>query len=444
MVRVVIALALMAGGAFSQSVPLFADLFLNYRGELSLDYWYYPEDSDVNKTASNQVSTLNGKTELIIHSSLPVELRFTPRIILDLQDDSRSRKLQIEDLYIDYFTNYFEIRAGYQIFSWKAVESFSPADFLNQTDREIDFLDPPKIGELAIRTRLVMPTELEQVLEGYYFAKFRPTEFPTNTSRQFFANVSNGYDDHKYNSSKKEWRPQGALRYKTSLFNIIDFNLFYFNGYDRFPGILPSGLNSPGIQEYRPMHKAGLTFQGVLESWLVKGEAVYNHYETDISVVGPFGQISRFTVDPYVAYTLGFEYTLYGLLFQNHDLGTILEILGDTDSGKEFSETGTVRFFQNHIFAGLRYTFNNVSDRNILAGGFFDYRVGDVLMNFRYEERLFKHFKLRLEYAGVFAKLIPGFDSDASSLFNFKGDGVLFAPDFENMDRLDIEAIFTF
>jgi hypothetical protein len=217
-----------------------------------------------------------------------------------------------------------------------------------------------------------------------------------------------------YQSSKEEWRPQAALRYKGTAFEAVDWSVFYFNGYDRFPGLRVDFPSSELRHLYRPVHRAGLTFQGALGSWLLKGEFLGNQFEQELPVRDPSGNEVFKEFDPYLAYTTGFEYTFYSPWIQNHDLGVIAEIIGDTDTGKDPEELEGFRPFQNHFFGGLRYTFNNLGDRSILIGGFADYRRGDFIFRGEYEERFFKHFKAKVRAAGL------GAGSEDSQLRNFE------------------------
>jgi hypothetical protein len=129
---------------------------------------------------------------------------------------------------------------------------------------------------------------------------------------------------------------------------------------------------------------------------------VYTSYRKNVR-----NQLGQTIKPAYFAYTAGFEYTLYSFLTDNQDLGTILEIIGDTDTGKKAEELESFRPFQNHLFGGLRYTFNNISDRSILMGGLFDYKSGDVFFSFEYSERLAEVFTFKLTYNDLTADTSP-------------------------------------
>jgi hypothetical protein len=393
----------MTGGAKAQDIALSPSVNMRFKGELGVEGWYFPREAP-QPAMSDNMKEGRGKLDLTFQFNVPLELRVNQRFIYDFNNSDRNR-YEIEDLYLDYFSERFEVRAGFQIFSWKTVESVSQADFLNQTDLEGDFIDPEKLSELALRTRLIPPTGTDQVFEFYYIPRMRPTRFPVGKNRfSFGLNVSNDPDDHLYQSDAEAWRPQFALGYQRSFFDyLVDTRFFYFNGYNRFPGLSPRSFATLDfMQEYRLVHKSGMTFQSEVGAWLIKGEAVYTAYQKDV-----MNQMLELIRPKYLAYTLGFEYTFYSPLVQNQDLGMILEVIGDTDAGKDPASLEGYRPFRSFGFAGLRYAFNNIGDRSILAGGLFDYHEGDVLLSIEYDERIAELWTLNLTYTDLMAESSP-------------------------------------
>lgn len=374
---------------FSQSISLSETTDLSYKGKIGVDYWSFPNDAN-NATQPDFQTRFFGSLDFTLQGDFPYQIRLNTRFLFDTENQNYDR-YEVDDLYIDYFSDSYEIRAGYQIFSWKTVESVSHADFLNQTDLEGDIFDPDKFGELAIRFRYIPKTETEQTFELYYLPYFRTTHLPKLDNRfSFGLPIDNTQSLIQYHSRHKKWRPQIAVRYQTILFDDIDANLFYFNGYNRFPALIP---NIQYTHQYQTINKTGLTFQGELGNWLVKGEFVYNKYEHKVR-----NQLGEFVLPEYLSYTTGFEYTLYSPLVSDQDLGIIFEVIGDTDSGKNPAEVAGFRPFQNHAFVGLRYAFNNISDRSILIGSFVDYKEDNIIAQIEYEERILNTFKLKLTY----------------------------------------------
>ncbi len=386
---------------FGQSIDFENGSALQYRGNIGYQQWYYPREG----TAPNQpdfVSTVKGALFLTYQlSETPVEFIFNSRFVYDPEDTSLEKKgvqfmgagrnrMLVDDLYLDALGETMEFRVGYQIFSWKTVESVSWADFLNQVDRQGDLLDPDKIGELAARARFISPLGDESTLEFFYLPWFTPGTNAQPGSRSYVMPITNDYNAIEYGSSKKRIRPQGALKFSSSMFEEIDYSLFYFHGYDRnmFVTFNPNqGLR----QKYELMHRGGLTFQGTVEDWLIKGEAIVSTYENN-------------SIDPFGAGTFGIEYTFNSLFIQNHDIGLITEVIATSDFGKDPATLPSFRPFNNHLFAGVRYTFNNTSDRSFLIGAFNNMSYYEMLVSAKYNERILELFTLEIEAMAVLAE----------------------------------------
>jgi hypothetical protein len=213
-------------------------------------------------------------------------------------------------------------------------------------------------------------------------------------------------EDFLYGSRDKRRRQQWAVRYQTQLLEAFDAALYGFHGYRRFPLFVPApggpaasaGDGMRLTHYYPPMYQAGFTFQGALGDWLLKGETAFNRYEQDVR------NRAGGVVDPWFAWTAGFEYTFYSPIAESQDLGTIVELIGDTDAGKDEEELDGFRPFRSHVFAGLRYAFNNPGDRSLLGGIFVDYLEGDILYRLEYKERVLGRVSLRGEISGVDAR----------------------------------------
>ena len=390
----------LASGVRSQNFDLGSDAHLKYKGSVFAAGWWYPE-TPVDPSQPDWLSSVGGREDLVLQLPMHLEARANAQVQLDLRDSDRNRYV-LDDLYLDYSSDHFEIRAGLQIFSWKTVETVSQADFLNQKDWDLDFLDPPKRSELAIRTRFKFTQGSNHTIELYYLPYFNPAELPGRGNRYDILAGTAGVElrngEPIYDSPHKRWRPEGAIRYTSTWFDKIDVAAFYFNGYRRFPFLDPEFSPATGKvtlrQRYTPVSITGATFQGVLENWLIKGEMAYNMFEQDqISQAGT-------KVDPYLTYSLGFEYTIYSPIVDNQDLGAILEFIGDSDWGKDSRELEGFRTNRSNIFLGMRYAFNNVADQSLFAGAMVDYQNYDLYIQSFAEQKISDNFRVRFECSG--------------------------------------------
>ncbi len=408
----------------AQTIEFKSGSTLHYKGSLGYSFSWFPFD-DSETFRPEYLNSYKGVLDLTYQfSDVPVELKFTPRFYIDLNDKTLQAKglfgigegrnrLVFDDLYFDFIQDSYEIRGGYQIYSWKTVEGYSWVDFLNQTDQQIDLMDPDKVSELSLRTRIVLPTETEQYFEIYYLPWFTPANFPQKGSRFAVGDgaLSNKHDDVTYGSTDERWRPQYALRYLSTFMDEIDYTLFFYHGYER--GVIAkASYNSVGDfigvhPHYEPVYKTGGTFQGVIDEWLIKGELLYRRYENRT-----LKTVLNEPVDDLWATTIGTEYTLYSPIIKNHDVGVIAEAVVSSDLNKNFDELETFRPFNNHWFAGARYTFNNKSDRAILIGNFSNLLKYENTVTFEYSERFLESLSMKLSVM----TLVGEEDSDLSSL----------------------------
>jgi hypothetical protein len=150
-----------------------------------MNYWYFPKDAPKDNMPTH-VGTFDGQIDLNLKTGKYWEFRANPRGVVDVKDENRRRFLP-QDIYADFVTSRFEMRAGYQVFSWKTVESVAHSDILNQTDPSLDFFDAPKVGEPALRTRFIIGDENPHTFEVYYLPYFTPAKLPIAGNRFDFS-----------------------------------------------------------------------------------------------------------------------------------------------------------------------------------------------------------------------------------------------------------------
>lgn len=399
-----------------QSFSLAEGHDVQYRGEVFTHQWYFPQ-AGISHQQADLISTLGAEVDLSYLTPWSLDFKLHPRLAVDPDDtqlerqgsiwmgDARSR-FYFEEAYADwYHLEWMEIRAGYQIFNWKAVESYSWMDFINQTDQEVDLFSAEKLPELVVRGRWTLPIELEHSLSVFYIPIFQPGPQPRKNNRYDFG-AGQGFeyqylpDSISYRDSSKQYRPQVAIKWNSMLLESIDYSLVYFNGYERLGIPQPIAFDAEGhptviSSHYEVVEKLGLNFVTELGSWLVKGEVLANQYYNP-------------NLDSWLGWTVGAEYTLYSPLVEEQDLGLISEFIGHNAS----DETPLFLPFKNHVFLGLRYTFNNISDRSILLGGFLNYQKVENVLSLEYEERIGQDFKIK---AGGF--LLAGEETSELSTF---------------------------
>jgi hypothetical protein len=128
-----------------------------------------------------------------------------------------------------------------------------------------------------------------------------------------------------------------------------------FDGTNRTPA-LSLGLDSGGapvfVPEYEQIRQLSLDAQVTTGPWLVKLESYWRDGEKDGAGLE----------DDFAALVGGFEYTFYGVLDSNADLGVLTEWLYDERGSR------APHPFQNDLFAAIRLALNDEASTDILTG----------------------------------------------------------------------------
>ncbi len=380
---------------------LYSAAELTYKGEISFENWTCADDP----ANSNQTNT-NNTAEIKFEGVLTIDffkILIAPKFKMDFSERGRNRFLLDEGWIQLGFSSVLDFRLGIQLFTWGMVESQSVVDILNTRDYEDDFLDPDKVGDLSARLRFLFLENF--TFEFYLLAHFSKVEFPSTKGRYNLTNgVYNVDDNAVYGSSKfEEWYPQHAFRLNMTL-DKVDLALSYFHGYHRFPVLNFEG--SGPRPYYYLVDQIGLEFIWVIGKLLIKIEGVYRNTTRNDSSVIPNSLVPK----SYFAYVGGFEYSFQEIIAKN-DLTIILEYIGDSDVGKT---TIDFRLFQNDLFVGLKYNFNDINNKQIKMGATFDMEYPEeFVFLIEYSQRFKEDFTFHFRLDGVHAK-------SGSNLDNFK------------------------
>ena len=142
------------------------------------------------------------------------------------------------------------------------------------------------------------------------------------------------------------------MRY-SQVFGDWDVGIAHFSGTSREPELIP-GITANGLvltPFYDQIEQTSLDVQATLENWLWKLELISRDSDTS---------------DRYMALAGGFEYSFYDLGGNGIDIGLIGEYL--FDDRNEYSTSA----FQNDVFVGGRFAFNDENSTDLLAGVVYD------------------------------------------------------------------------
>jgi len=349
--------------------PVFAG---EWSGFVSVESRYFYEDS-----ASSQQNDSNTSIAFLPEYRTEWDkgyqsLTFTPFIRLDSQDSERSH-LDIRELLWIKSEKSWEMRTGISKVFWGVTESQHLVDIINQTDLIENTDGEDKLGQPMINLTLIKDWG---IVDLFVLPGFRERTFPGDDGRlRTLPRVDNSQS--VYESSQKEKHIDYAVRWSDTLGD-WDIGLSHFYGTSREPSLVPgfdNTGNSVRIPRYDLINQTGVDIQATLESWLWKLEAIHRS-----------GQGESFN-----AATAGLEYSFYGILETDTDLGIVAEYLYD-----ERGETAPTPF-QNDVLIGLRFALNDTQSTDALIGSIIDLDNDSVFYSVEASRRLGESWKLNLE-----------------------------------------------
>ncbi len=321
-------------------------------------------------------------------------ITFTPFVRLDSTDPERTH-VDIREAHYLHVIGDWEFRIGLAKVFWGVTESQHLVDIINQTDLVENLDTEDKLGQPMIETTWLQDWG---ALQFYILPGFRERTFPGRKGRLRTGLVVDT-DNEEYESGAEEYHVDWAVRLKTQ-FGPVDLGLSHFNGTSRAPELRPT-LNSNGEIELIPFYglidQTGLDLQAIIGNWTWKLEAILQTKK---------GR-------DFTAAVGGFEYTFYGVMESAADIGVLTEY--HFDDRKRDAPTG----FQDDVFLGMRYAFNDVQDTEILAGGIYDFDFDSQSFRVELQRRFSDSWRLESELQ-IFSNV-----ANQDPLHNFHRDDYL-------------------
>lgn len=296
---------------------------------------------------------------------------FKPFYRHDQQDDERSHG-DIRELLWTKVGSDWELKAGIGKVFWGVTEFQHLVDSINQTDGVESFDGEEKLGQPMVNLTFIRDWG---VLDAFVLPGFRERTFAGKNGR-LRPPVHVDSDSGTFESSDETSHVDYALRWSHSV-DVFDLGLHWFRGTNRDPLLNLRSDNGETYfsPHYEQMVQVGVDVQATVEEWLWKFEAISRN-----------GQFETYT-----AVQAGFEYSFYGVADSDTDVGVLLEY-GWDDRGKE-ANAG----FQNDIFLGSRFTFNNVESTELLIGGGYDLDYDSYSFLIEGSHRLTNNFKMVID-----------------------------------------------
>jgi hypothetical protein len=296
---------------------------------------------------------------------------FVPSARVDSHDDERTHSDVREFSWI-HVGNNWESRIGVRRVFWGVTEFQHLVDIINQSDSVEDVDNEDKLGQPMINFSLVNDWGIVDI---YALPYFRERTFAGNEGRPGipFMNADTAY----YESSDEEEHLDMAIRWVHSI-DDYEIALSWFEGTSRAP-ILMQSPNQTLVPElvpyYQQISQLGFELQANFDDFLWKLEVINNDNK----------------VQKYWALQGGFEYSQYGILDSNADLGWLVEY-GWDERGKDGLSNA-----QNDLFFGTRLALNDIASTEVLAGLSYDLDFESSSFLIEASRRFGDNFKLSLD-----------------------------------------------
>lgn len=308
---------------------------------------------------------------------------FVPYARWDSEDEQR-RHFDIRELNVVHVSGNWETLVGISRIFWGVTESNHLVNIINQTDSLEGIDGEDKLGQPMFRLghSFDQSTLAAFVLPGFREREFLSADNPIALPFEVSGNPV-------YQSDREDNNIDYAVRY-SGYRGLVDYGVFWFRGTSRAPDFVADSSGQL-VAFYPQIDQFGIDIQITSDAWLWKLEAIKRTFDSD----------NPLPADDFTAYAGGFEYSFYGIADGLFDLGLLAEYHHDSRGDRQAVA------FQNDLFLGLRFVFNDAQGSEMLMGGFVD--RDDDTASFRVEanRRIFTDSRISLEVQG-FSNVAPG------------------------------------
>lgn len=344
------------------SVISYADSDIQFKdkGELTFETLFF--ENDKSDTTNDQNYSLKLRYELKAKKQnwLTKARGF---IRQDVHDQNRDIAIP-EEIWLSYEKHRFNFKYGYQIINWSATEAFHPVDNINSRNFDSEAQNAEKIGELMGSIKY---TYGNGSLNFLHMPLFTAPNFAPPSSRLGFSGNQANLPDPVWVKDGKIQSQRQASQYGVFLshnFDNSDLVLSYLESIDRNrPGftLLTTNQVTPLFFEIK---QYGLTYQYVLDAYLLKLEAAYLDFK-DTRLEQTNFYLS--TPKDHLEIAPGLEWTQP--LAKGSELTYLIEYQRYFDTDKKHDD---FYFFQNDLLLGTRYALNDDIGQEILFNVILD------------------------------------------------------------------------
>lgn len=305
-------------------------------------------------------------------------LTFAPYARLDARDEERSHADLREANWL-VVGDGWDVRAGVAQVFWGVAESRHLVNVINQVDGVEDIDGEDFLGQPLVNLNLLRG---QHRLGLYAMSGFRERTFPGDHAR-LRGPLAIAEDDPVFEADSGRGHVDLAARYSVSA-GPLDLGIAHFSGTSREPRLVPrvAGplLPPPPRLELRP-------YYDLIDQTSVDAQLTTGAWAWKLEGITRSGHGERFE-----AAVAGFEYTLYEALGTAADIGILAEYLYDNRPAGAPPTT-----MEDDLFAGLRWTGNDLADTNILLGVIHDLDDESLAFSLEGRRRIGARLSLELE-----------------------------------------------
>ncbi len=357
-----------------------------YLGVNSQSYLKAPNSKYTNNfTMQQELELKYFKDNLSIYSKF-----YAQEDLHDLRDNQNERTfVRVDELYMKYDFDNDMLSVGKSLKFWGALEVRNIVDVFNPLDLRTDLFEMQKIGVYNFTYSHYTDSGEITVITKF---KEQNQEMSSSTYVYNFFPEFVSYNG-KINTSQNIYRPSVYLKYSGSSDTqyALDYAFLYENGYDSQRYFLSGGIldGSPvNFKQHTYIVDKFMTYNTlVVDTTLIKLEALYAKVDDD-KYIGDYSHIG-----------FGVEHTIENFMDSDAGVGLIAEYYRYiTLEDDMYDDLDIFETMQNDLFIGIRYSFNNANDTNIIGGVIADIEYDEQVYYVKLESRAYNSFKIELDY----------------------------------------------
>jgi hypothetical protein len=381
------------------------------------------------KNAGGKINSRNQAIlQLEIKSQLKKNISFFASVELrdDVSDQLRSR-IFLDEGYLHYAHQNFDLRLGKQIISWGAADGINPTNNINPVDfTDLLDTDDEHIGVFSIKADYYLKN---WTLEGILVPVFTPSVLPVNgytaPGRNRWnlalpavipdAGEPSGFFKASYALAAaqlppRDWRSAQIAGKLVHSYQGWDFSLSYYHGWDdlstfRFhPQLVTRDSLHIGIQpEFYKLHVPGFDFSTTMGKYGLRGEAAY------FSTPDKRGTDPAIT-DPFYMYVIGVDRNFGKVLGDNNLFVIVQWIQQFIQTGAHIPNTSLNNVFQRALMTRMEYAPNSFATFTVQT--IYDFKSDNYFIRPEFEYQLSDGINI-----GVLSDIMDGPDNTFSGNF---------------------------